>query len=109
MNSLRLILSAVFALSVSAHAQWLNYPTAGMPRTPNGTPDLAAPAPRTAEGKPDLSGIWINVYNPDTPPPPLQPWAALKHAPTVLVGAALGVLAVMALPDMRRYVAMRKM
>jgi hypothetical protein len=33
------------------------------------------PTPRTREGKPDLSGIWINVYNPDTPPPPLQPWA----------------------------------
>jgi hypothetical protein len=32
--------------------------------------------PRTREGKPDLSGIWINVYNPETPPPPLQPWAA---------------------------------
>jgi hypothetical protein len=32
--------------------------------------------PRTREGKPDLSGIWINVYNPDTPPPPLRPWAA---------------------------------
>ncbi|MBZ5632559.1 MAG: carboxypeptidase-like regulatory domain-containing protein [Acidobacteriia bacterium] len=32
--------------------------------------------PRTPEGKPDLSGIWINVYNPETPPPPLQPWAA---------------------------------
>jgi hypothetical protein len=34
------------------------------------------PAPRTREGKPDLSGIWINIYNPDTPSPPLQPWAA---------------------------------
>jgi hypothetical protein len=33
-------------------------------------------APRTPQGKPDLSGIWINVYNPDTPPPPLKPWAA---------------------------------
>ena len=32
--------------------------------------------PRTPEGKPDLSGIWINVYNPETPPPPLQSWAA---------------------------------
>ena len=32
--------------------------------------------PRTREGVPDLSGIWINVYNPDTPPPPLKPWAA---------------------------------
>jgi hypothetical protein len=36
----------------------------------------AGPTPRTREGKPDLSGIWINVYNPDTPAPQLQPWAA---------------------------------
>jgi hypothetical protein len=36
----------------------------------------SGPTPRTREGKPDLSGIWINVYNPDTPPPSLQSWAA---------------------------------
>jgi hypothetical protein len=36
----------------------------------------AGPTPRAREGKPDLSGMWINVYNPDTPPPPLQTWAA---------------------------------
>jgi hypothetical protein len=36
----------------------------------------AGSTPRTSQGKPDLSGIWINVYNPDTAPPPLQPWAA---------------------------------
>jgi hypothetical protein len=36
----------------------------------------SGPAPRTREGQPDLSGIWINVYNPDTPAAPLQPWAA---------------------------------
>lgn len=39
-------------------AQWLDYPTAGVPRTADGKPNLAAPAPRTADGKPDLSGMW---------------------------------------------------
>jgi hypothetical protein len=39
-------------------AQWLNYPTPGIPRLPDGKPDLTAPAPRTADGRPDLSGIW---------------------------------------------------
>src|ERR1700733_1203386 len=41
-----------------AQAQWINYPTPGIPRTPDGKPDLSAPAPRTADGKPDLSGLW---------------------------------------------------
>src|SRR5215467_9782384 len=39
-------------------AQWLNYPTKGIPRTREGKPNLSAPAPRAADGKPDLSGIW---------------------------------------------------
>jgi len=40
-------------------AQWLNYPTAGVPRTPDGKPNLSAACPRTADGKPDLSGLWV--------------------------------------------------
>src|SRR5690348_11280052 len=44
-------------------AQWLNYPTPGLPRLADGRPDLTAVPPRTADGKPDLSGIWIK----DTP------------------------------------------
>jgi len=39
-------------------AQWLNYPTAGVPKLANGKPNLAAPTPRAADGKPDLSGLW---------------------------------------------------
>jgi hypothetical protein len=51
-----IFLSAI--LSSPAAAQWLNYPTPGIPRTPDGKPNLSAPAPRTADGKPDLSGLW---------------------------------------------------
>ena len=79
-------------------AQWLTYPTGGVPRLPNGKPNLSAPAPRTADGKPDLSGIWGWEDNRPCPPDgcadqkvgqefinigwslkeglPLQPWAA---------------------------------
>lgn len=38
--------------------QWLKQPTPGLPRTPDGRPDLAAPAPRGPDGRPVLSGLW---------------------------------------------------
>jgi hypothetical protein len=47
-------------LSTGVHAQWLNFPTPATPRTPDGKPNLAAPAPRAADGKPDLSGVWMH-------------------------------------------------
>ena len=49
----------VLCLSVTAaQAQWLNYPTPGVPRTKDGKVNLTAAMPRTADGKPDLSGVW---------------------------------------------------
>jgi hypothetical protein len=45
------------------HAQWINYPTPGIPRTPDGKPNLSAPAPRTTDGKPDFSGLWRHDQN----------------------------------------------
>ena len=54
----RLVCLIVLAAGASLHAQWLKYPTAGVPRMPDGRPNLSAPAPRAADGKPDLSGIW---------------------------------------------------
>jgi hypothetical protein len=58
---LLLVCSAiVLAAGGSLEAQWINHPTPGLPRLPDGKPDLNAPAPRTADGKPDLSGLWGN-------------------------------------------------
>ncbi len=60
----RLCLQGAFALLIltlgppALFAQWLNYPTADVPRTADGKPNLSAPAPRTADGKPDFSGMW---------------------------------------------------
>jgi hypothetical protein len=55
------VLVGILAAVQLPSAQWLNYPTPGIPRLPNGKPDLAARAPRTRDGKPDLSGVW-HVY-----------------------------------------------
>jgi hypothetical protein len=47
----------LLALYSPLAAQWLHYPTPGVARTPDGKPDLTAPAPRTGDGKPDFSGV----------------------------------------------------
>ena len=77
-----LIAVLTVALSAPLAAQWLNHPTPDIPRTPDGKPNLAAPAPRTPDGKPDLSGLW-NKVSPkysrnivaDLKPEDVQPWA----------------------------------
>src|SRR6266852_1809894 len=58
-----LLASATWAVLLSStsapgSAQWLKYPTAGIPRAADGKPNLSAPAPKAPDGKPDLSGIW---------------------------------------------------
>jgi hypothetical protein len=57
-NLLRSVWIAVFCLPAVGFSQWVHYPTAGVPRKTDGTPDLTATAPRLADGKPDFSGIW---------------------------------------------------
>src|SRR3954470_6120214 len=73
----------VWLAAALALAQWLNYPTAGIPRLPDGKPNLTAPAPRLPNGKPDLYGIWEPTpkYVRDLAADlkagdvPMQPWA----------------------------------
>jgi hypothetical protein len=48
----------VLALPSVILAQWPSYAARGIPRKPDGTADLSAPAPKTASGRPDLSGVW---------------------------------------------------
>ena len=52
--------------SVAASSQWLNYPTAGIPRTRDGKPNLSGPTPRTRDRKPDFSGLWLPENDPAT-------------------------------------------
>ena len=80
---LRLIAVAIVILTATPlGAQWLKQPTAGLPRTADGKPNLSAPAPRTADGKPDLSGLWRFNAGPyggniaaDLKSADIQPWA----------------------------------
>src|SRR5712692_925347 len=73
----------ILAMNYVASAQWVSLKLPNTPRTPDGKPNLSAPAPKAADGKPDLSGIWraadgryLQDLAADLGGAPLQPWAA---------------------------------
>lgn len=128
-----LLLALLVATGASVNAQWLNYPTRGVPRTLDGKPDLTAPAPRTPDGKPDFAGIWQLQPRPcgpggcgDYPAAaeflnfgatlpgglPYQPWAAtLVQEPTAQLGRddpvgfckPAGALRILTFPPYRKF------
>jgi len=87
-----LLAAACLFAPVRVPAQWLKYPSPGIPRTTDGKANLSAPTPKAADVKPDLSGIWDAGERQGTYPPylahfmdlaldlkpeeaPFQPWA----------------------------------
>src|SRR5258708_26204577 len=83
MHRLLLLLSAA---SASACCQWLSHPAAGLPRTPDGKPNLSAPTPEPPDGLPDLSGVWrldfgANLFDvaKDLKPGDIRTWAELLY------------------------------
>src|SRR5262245_64539672 len=77
MNSKRraaLVIFCAIVVATPLAAQWVRYPSAGVPRKADGNVDMSAPAPRMADSKPDLSGTWtsdeVDPRRPNVPPNP---------------------------------------
>jgi hypothetical protein len=53
-----LLFLALLAAPIAGLGQWLHYPTAGVPKKADGSPNRTGPTPHMSDGKPDFSGIW---------------------------------------------------
>jgi len=85
---LRVLTAGLLFAASLLPAQWPSPKTLGIPRGPDGKPDLKAKAPRTPDSKPDLSGLWSlsdETYwhdisaNLGPEGVPLQQWAAALY------------------------------
>ena len=83
----------LLALPGALSAQWPDYPTPGVPKGPDGKPNLTGPVPRTADGHPDLSGIWTIASRPRPAPTDgsIPGQLPLSPPPAVPAGSQFGV------------------
>jgi hypothetical protein len=80
------LIVAILAAPVSA--QWIHYPTAGVPKTSGGVPNLSARTPRTAKvterfRRPNYGSLEIDVTV-DDPKAYTKPWTITFKQPIVL-------------------------
>jgi hypothetical protein len=80
-------ISAAVLFVATAHAQWPDYPTPGVPKAADGKPNLSGPLPKAADGHPDLSGVWQYVR--PTGPSPNAAAAAVAAAQPDIVPLAV--------------------
>ncbi len=73
-----------FLAVLPVNAQWLDYPTKGVPRAADGKANLTAPAPRLPDGKPDLSGLWLGDQWGPVGRRPVPPGGARSSPPEML-------------------------
>jgi len=78
-STIQAVVVVVIMFAGQASAQWAKHADKSIPRTPEGKPNLSAPAPKGSDGKVDLSGVWLPDADPDGSPQGVEHMVFPKH------------------------------